>query len=788
MERCQEVRALLKAWEMAFLQEHKRKPNKNDVESAPEEMKELYREYRSLKRGQELAGLPQSSNSGQKNLDTAAEQQAPELDCWGAHLNRNMAKLPLPTHTAPLQQPLQCYGRKLKSNLKAALQAVPSSGRIPRLPCRQQPKKCPSSKSHLSVPSSPMEVIPSPCEEDTAMLRPPIPPWGSGPRPIPQPGKMKHLKHTLGQRLSSLDPGWLQRCQAEAREKLERIERSSLPSSPLSSPTETQDTCPDQGKSIEPQHSVETDLRLVTEGDGFSDPPLPETLETRLLCGSLPGKEEAPSMSKVRRLQRNPTQKRQRDGSQDRTPKHQKTDTEKMRLRSEPVPEPDGEHSRESGRVAALEIPKEDLLGELVVKKMSKTVIRARAPRTLSKANGNFVRLNLKKKCYAKGFVLRGNHLRKQIWKKKWQMKGEQFGGGWPRHRGKESCFSCGGAGHWASQCPRRALTSNQPLKEGGSKALEEQEDDEEPSLPTLEEVARRVSTTSCEVPESDGWSKQSQPEQLVPPRRPVHEPPIPPRAVEPLYGLGPSGQVAETPSEVFETLTQFGHHTFRPGQEAAIMRILSGLSTLVVLPTGMGKSLCYQLPALLYAQRSCCITLVVSPLVSLMDDQVSGLPKGLKAVCVHSNMTKKQRETAMEKVMTGKAQVLLLSPEAVVGAGAGGFSCLPPASRLPPVAFACIDEAHCLSQWSHNFRPCYLRLCKVFRERLGVRCFLGLTATATRTTAKDVGQHLGIPEEAIFGAHLATIPPNLHLSVSLDRDKDQVGFYPTSPKGKRQG
>ncbi|XP_072458865.1 ATP-dependent DNA helicase Q4 [Notamacropus eugenii] len=783
MERCQEVKVLLKAWEMAFLQEHKRKPNKNDVESAPEEMKELYREYRALRRGQESAGLLQPSNSGQR--DAAVKQQAPELDCWGAHLNRNVTKPPLPTPPALLQEPLQCYRMKLKSNLKAALQAGSSSDRIPRLPRRQQPKKCSSPKSHLSVPSAPTEVIPNPCE-DGAMPNPLMIPWGYGPRPVPQPGKMKHLQHTLGQRLSSLDPGWLQRCQDGTREKIGRIEHSSLPSSPLSSPTETQDPCLDQ-KSIESQHPAETDLRSVPEGNGFSDLPLPETLETRLLCGRLPRKEEAPSKSKVRMLQRNPTQKRQRDGSQDKTPKRQKMGTEKMKVRSEPVSEPDEEHSKESGRVAALEIPEEDLLGEMVVEKMSKTVIRARAPRTFSRASGNFVRLNLKKKCYVKGFGLRGNLLRKQIWKKKWQMKGEQFGGGWPRDRGKESCFRCGDAGHWASQCPGRALTSQQPPKEGDNKALEQQEEtEEELPLPTLQEVAQRLTATSCNVPGSDSGSKQSQLEHLVPPRKPVFDPPLLPRAVEPLYGLGPSGQVAETPSEVFETLTQFGHHTFRPGQEAAIMRILSGLSTLVVLPTGMGKSLCYQLPALLYAQRSCCITLVVSPLVSLMDDQVSGLPRGLRAVCVHSNMTRKQRETAMEKVMTGKAQVLLLSPEAVVGAGAGGFSCLPPAARLPPVAFACIDEAHCLSQWSHNFRPCYLRLCKVLRERLGVRCFLGLTATATRTTARDVGQHLGIPEEAIFGVHLATIPPNLYLSVSLDRDKDQA--LVTLLKGERFG
>ncbi|XP_007488867.1 ATP-dependent DNA helicase Q4 isoform X1 [Monodelphis domestica] len=766
MERYQEVRTLLKTWEKAFFQEHKRKPNKSDVESAPEETKELYREYRTLRKSQESVGLSQPSNSGQQ--DPAVEQQTPELDFWGAHLNRNMTKPPLPTQTAILQVPSQCYGKKLKSNLKAALQVGPSSGRIPRLPCRQQPKTCPSPKSHLSVPFAPPEVIPSSCEGDVVMLKPSIPTWSCGPKFIPQLGKLKQLQHTLGQRLSSLDPGWLQRCQDEAKEKPERLEHSSS----LSSLSEVQEPCPEK-KCTESQHSAKTDLRSVfNDGDGFSDASLPETLTTKPVFGSLPEKEDAPSMSEVRTLQRNLTQKRQRDESQDRTLKHQKIGTKKKKLRSESAPESNGEHTRESGRVAALEIPKEDLLGEMVVERMAKTVTGAKAPRTFSKANGNFVRLNLKKKCYAKGFVLRGKHLRKQIWKKKWQMKGEQFGGGWSRGRGKESCFRCGGAGHWASQCPGRALTSHQSSEEGDSKTLEEQEE-EEPPLPTLEEVAQRVSSAACRVLESKKWSRQSQPEEPVPPKGPECKAPELPSAVEPLYGLGPSGQVAETPLEVFETLTRFGYHTFRPGQEAAIMRILSGLSTLVVLPTGMGKSLCYQLPALLYAQRSCCITLVVSPLLSLMDDQVSGLPPGLKAVCVHSNMTRKQRETAMEKVMTGKVQVLLLSPEAVVGAG--GFSCLPPAARLPPVAFACIDEAHCLSQWSHNFRPCYLRLCKVLRERLGVRCFLGLTATATCATARDVGEHLGIPEEAIFGTHLAAIPPNLHLSVSLDRDKDQA-------------
>uniref|UniRef100_A0A8C7G8S0 DNA 3'-5' helicase n=1 Tax=Oncorhynchus kisutch TaxID=8019 RepID=A0A8C7G8S0_ONCKI len=231
----------------------------------------------------------------------------------------------------------------------------------------------------------------------------------------------------------------------------------------------------------------------------------------------------------------------------------------------------------------------------------------------------------------------------------------------------------------------------------------------------------------------------------------------------------------AAVPSEVNEALKDFGYKSFRPGQEQAIMRILSGLSTLVVLSTGMGKSLCYQLPAYLYAQRSNCITLVVSPLVSLMDDQLSGLPSKLKAAAIHSNMSKKQREVAIEKVKAGEVHVLLLSPEALVGGGHSGSGCLPPADQLPPVAFACIDEAHCVSEWSHNFRPCYLRLCKVLRDRLGVRCLLGLTATATLSTALDIAQNLGITDQDGVAVRSAAVPNNLQLSVSMDRDKDQA-------------
>ena len=90
---------------------------------------------------------------------------------------------------------------------------------------------------------------------------------------------------------------------------------------------------------------------------------------------------------------------------------------------------------------------------------------------------------------------------------------------------------------------------------------------------------------------------------------------------------------------------------------------------------------------------------------------QVTGLPQGIRGVCLHTNMTPSQRESVLGSVKDGKAQFLLVSPEAIAG---GSMSLVSSMSSLPPIAFACIDEAHCLSEWSHNFRPSYLRLCKV--------------------------------------------------------------------------
>ncbi|XP_029298312.1 LOW QUALITY PROTEIN: ATP-dependent DNA helicase Q4 [Cottoperca gobio] len=452
----------------------------------------------------------------------------------------------------------------------------------------------------------------------------------------------------------------------------------------------------------------------------------------------------------------------------------------------------DEEAEEEEKNKEPKKVPQENLLGEIEEDYKARRMHRTQPVKAkgMKGAEGNFVKINLKKKSHVKGYALRGAGLRKQIYMEKFQLKGERFGGnGGGGFRGGgfrgglsrqgDTCYKCGGTGHWAMNCkgpaPPTPVTEDQPAEE-------------EPFvLPTLEEVARATGTLQPQPLGATPSTAEDQPHQdkqgdgnnkdevLLNVIRPDYERPTAPPPMEPLYPVNDDGKVQETPAEVYAALKELGYQSFRPGQVEAIMRILSGLSTLVVLSTGMGKSLCYQLPAYLYAKRSKSITLVISPLVSLMDDQLSGLPANLKAACIHSNMTMKQREAAIEKVKSGEVCVLLLSPEALVGGGGSGLGCLPSAQELPPVAFACIDEAHCVSEWSHNFRPCYLRLCKVLRERLGVQCLLGLTATATLSTALDIARHLDITDEDGIAVRSAAVPPNLVLSVSMDREKDQA-------------
>jgi ATP-dependent DNA helicase Q4 len=181
-----------------------------------------------------------------------------------------------------------------------------------------------------------------------------------------------------------------------------------------------------------------------------------------------------------------------------------------------------------------------------------------------------------------------------------------------------------------------------------------------------------------------------------------------------------------------------FGYKEFREGQLETIQRILKLKSSLLMVPTGGGKSLCYQLPAHLLAEPGA-ISLVVSPLISLMIDQLQKLPKHIKGVVLASHQSAADTSASEKALGTpGAVQVLFISPEKLTSKR---FLLLLASLKLR-INFVCVDEAHCLSEWSHNFRPAYLTMCRIIKEVLQVRCVLALTATATKKTAASVRFH----------------------------------------------
>ena len=204
-----------------------------------------------------------------------------------------------------------------------------------------------------------------------------------------------------------------------------------------------------------------------------------------------------------------------------------------------------------------------------------------------------------------------------------------------------------------------------------------------------------------------------------------------------------------------------FGHKQFRPGQEELIDAVLAGRDAVGVMPTGGGKSLCYQVPALLLPG----VTLVISPLISLMKDQVAALGRaGVEAAYLNSSLTPRQLELVYDRARRGAYKILYVAPERLEG---GRF---PELARTLGVSLVAVDEAHCVSQWGQDFRPSYLRIADFLAGLPARPPVAAFTATATEQVRGDMVRLLGLrdPLQVVTGFDR----PNLFFDVRRPKQK----------------
>lgn len=221
----------------------------------------------------------------------------------------------------------------------------------------------------------------------------------------------------------------------------------------------------------------------------------------------------------------------------------------------------------------------------------------------------------------------------------------------------------------------------------------------------------------------------------------------------------------AENVLDLERTLHErFGLEQFRPGQREVIENVLSGRDVLCVMPTGGGKSLCYQLPALLLRGP----TLVVSPLIALMKDQVDALTqRGLRATLINSTLDPNEQFARILEIEAGRYDLVYVAPERF-----RSQRFLDVMARIKPALLA-VDEAHCISEWGHDFRPDYAKIGKI-RRRLGFPPCIALTATATDLVRRDIAEQLDLQDPAQFVTGFDR--PNLSYSViEARRDAEKL-------------
>lgn len=217
-----------------------------------------------------------------------------------------------------------------------------------------------------------------------------------------------------------------------------------------------------------------------------------------------------------------------------------------------------------------------------------------------------------------------------------------------------------------------------------------------------------------------------------------------------------------------------FGYNSFRPLQEDIISYTLSGKDCIVLMPTGGGKSLCFQIPALLHDG----VAIVVSPLISLMKDQVEALrANGLQAAYYNSSLSVSEEQAVIKAARQGEIKLLYLSPERLLSIADSWL-------RDVKVSMVAIDEAHCVSMWGHDFRPEYTQL-KAFRDKLKHVPFMALTATADKATRKDIAGQIGLYDPKVFisSFNRANLSLEVRSNVKKKKKVAQIVEYAKSRK-----
>ncbi|EAR61608.1 RecQ family ATP-dependent DNA helicase [Neptuniibacter caesariensis] len=208
-----------------------------------------------------------------------------------------------------------------------------------------------------------------------------------------------------------------------------------------------------------------------------------------------------------------------------------------------------------------------------------------------------------------------------------------------------------------------------------------------------------------------------------------------------------------------------FGFDQFREGQESVVQQLLDGHSSLAIFPTGAGKSLCYQFTALHLPN----LTLVVSPLLALMKDQLAFLKeKGIAAASIDSTLTPDENRQVMADIRSGKIKILMISVERFKNERFREFI------RSVPVSMLVVDEAHCISEWGHNFRPDYLKL-PSYRNELNIPLVLLLTATATRKVKRDMAERFAIKPESVVQTGFYRSNLDIRVLPVADKNRDQL-------------